>query len=76
MRLNDDLSIKLLSKSWREIESKKLIACCMPFVSAIGKNSLLIYGGLDEELSLCLINGANNIYGGLNEENRLIIDMD
>ena len=45
MRLNNDLSFKYLSKSWREIKTLNLRPRILPFVSAIGKNSLLVYGG-------------------------------
>lgn len=44
MRLNEDLSFAYVSKAWIEIRIKKRGHSTTPFVCAISKNSLLIYG--------------------------------
>ena len=66
MKLNDDLSFGFLGESWSLTHPVKLTTRCFPFVSAIGKNSILIYGGIiydDENYESCVSGG-------------LIIDMD
>ena len=50
MRLKGDLSFAFLRKSWSQTNLNLLTPRRNPFVSAIGHNSLLIYGGYESEI--------------------------
>ena len=47
IKLQSNLSLSFASNSWLEISPDYLVSYDSPFVSAIGDNSLLIYGGDD-----------------------------